>query len=148
MPERSTDRTTTLDGSRSPALEAPAPPATDAVRVVFSSPDEFLQELRRRGPNVEPLLRLTFRWTRDESGAPIHHLSVVAGYLRRANGVVMLTSLRHYVGGPWADAPDNAPGGVQERAASLRDRIEQEAGALGLEIAAGAYDTGAAPNGC
>jgi hypothetical protein len=148
MPERSTDRTTTPDGSRSPALEAPAPPAADAVRVVFSSPDEFLQELRRRGPNVEPLLRLTLRWTRDESGAPIHHLSVVAGYLRRANGVVTLTSLRHYVGGLWVDAPDTAPGGVRERAASLRDRIEQEAGDLGLEIAAGAYDTGAAPNGC
>lgn len=148
MPERNTDRTTTSDGARSPALGAPALPTTDTIRVVFSSPDEFLQELRRRGPNVEPLLRLTFRWTRDESGAPIHHLSVVAGYLRRANGVVTLTSLRHYVGGLWVDALDKAAGGVRERAASLLDRIEQEADDLGLEIAPGAYHTRAAPDGC
>jgi hypothetical protein len=109
-------------------------------RLAFSSPGEFLEELARRGPNVEPVLRLTFRWTRDAEGAPVRDLCLVAGYLRRlAGGVVTLTTLRHPLGAIWEDGADPRSWEVRERAAALRARLERAAAGLGLEVASGAY---------
>jgi hypothetical protein len=118
---------------------APGPPGA-ALRLAFSSPDEFLAELARRGPNLEPVLRVTFRWTRDADGAPVRDLCLVAGFLRRvADGVVGVTTLRHHLGEVWEDATDSQSRSVRERATGLRARIERAAADLGLEVAPGAY---------
>jgi hypothetical protein len=118
----------------------PAAPPGAGLRLAFSSPDEFLEELARRGPNVEPVLRLTFRWTRDADGAPVRDLCLVAGYLRRvAGGLVAITTLRHPLGAVWEDGADPQSREVRERAAALRARLERAAAGLGLEVAPGAY---------
>src|SRR4051812_31798902 len=80
--------------------------------VHFSNPDEFLAELRARGPNLEPVVRITFRWTRDESGAPLVHLTLLANYLRRLGDdpgggvVVSIVHLGRYVGAVWEEGRD------------------------------------------
>src|SRR5262245_12694443 len=82
------------------------------LAVHFSNPDEFLAELRAREPNLEPVVRITFRWTRDESGAPLVHLTVFANYLRRLGDdpgggvVVSIVHLGRYVGAVWEEGRD------------------------------------------
>jgi hypothetical protein len=130
-------------GEPAGASPAPGPPGA-ALRLAFSSPDEFLEELASRGPNLEPVLRVTFRWTRDADGAPVRDLCLVAGYLRRvADGLVAVTTLRHPLGAVWEDGADSRSRAVQERTARLRTRLERAAAALGLEVAPGAYGAAA-----
>ena len=120
------------------------------VRVKFTNPDEFIEEVRERGPNVEPVLRATFRRTPDETGAPFHHLSVVATYLRRiAADIVAVIELRRYVGPVWSGVDDQESRRRCERAGQVLRAIENASRAAGYTPAAGIYlsDAGAAPNG-
>ena len=113
------------------------------VVVTFSRADEFIQELRDRGPNVEPMVRLTFRWTRDESGAPLTHLTLLANYLRRLDGeVVSIVHLGQYVGAVWEEGRDERSERYRAEADRLRTLIAQAAGVLGLEVRGGTYFTG------
>src|SRR5437868_4790688 len=65
-------RTVPTDGARSGGTAAGSGVSDARPLVVhFSNPEEFLAELRSRGPNLEPVVQITFRWTRDESGAPL-----------------------------------------------------------------------------
>lgn len=110
------------------------------VLVAFSDPDEFLSELRDRGPNVERVLRLTFRWTPDESGAPVSGLRLVATYLRRvAPDVLAIVQLDHHLGVVWHGVPDPASDQCRERAEQLRTRVRRAAEAHGLDVAAGTH---------
>jgi hypothetical protein len=110
------------------------------VRVAFSSPDEFLHELLARGPNVEPVLRTTLRWQRDSDGAPLHHLSVVATYLRRiACDVVAVTELQHYVGPVWSRLDDPASERCRASAQALLAVLESASRDLGVARAPGVY---------
>ena len=125
-----------------PALPGnpPQPPRTK-VLVAFSNPDEFLAELRDRGPNVDRVLRLTFRWHTDASGAPVTDLWVVANYLRRLDpGALAVVRLEHHAGGVWwSGINDAASEESRRRAEDLRQRIDAAARALGIEVRAGTY---------
>jgi hypothetical protein len=106
----------------------------------FTSPGEFIAELRRRPPNVEPVVRVTFRWTIDPSGLPAQHLSVLAGYLRLAgSSVLILHLLSHYAGQVWPGIDEPGSQQARERARRARELIQQAARDAGLEPCAGAY---------
>ncbi len=110
------------------------------IMVAFSNPDEFLEELRDRAPNVEPVLRLTFRWTPDQSGAPLSGLWLVANYLRRVDpGTLAIVRLDHFVGDVWQDIPDAGSEHTRQRAEQLRNKVRQAAEAQGLEVRGGAH---------
>jgi len=58
-----------------PAASGPsASQGGQTVLVAFSNAEEFLDELRERGPNVDGVLRLAFRWHPDASGLPVSDL--------------------------------------------------------------------------
>jgi hypothetical protein len=116
------------------------------IRVTFSSPDEFLQELLARGPNVEPVLRATLRWSPDPQGAPFHDVTVVATYLRRvAADLVAVTELRHYVGAVWTGLDDPGSRRCRAGARALLAVLDSAARDLGLNRADGVYGTQAGP---
>lgn len=114
-----------------------------AIRVAFGDPDEFVQELKERGPNVEPVVRATLRWTPDASGAPFHYLSLVATYLRRLpDGVLTLAELRHEIGPVWGGL-DHAESRLhRERARQALAMIEDAARAADATPAPGVYRYG------
>ena len=116
------------------------------IRIAFSDPDEFLRELQERGPNVEPVLRATLQWSLDETGAPYHHLSIVATYLRRvAADLVVVAELRRYIGPVWSGVDDSASRRHRQRAGQVLSTIEHAARAAGLTPARGLYDAAAGP---
>jgi hypothetical protein len=131
-----------VDGS---AAARPSTPGVQTVLLAFGNPDEFLAELRDYGPNVDGVLRLTFRWHPYESGAPINELFVVANYLRRiTSDVLQIVRLDHDVGEVWSEAPDGGSQRTRERAVQIRDRIRAAAEALGFEVRAGTHVAGGA----
>lgn len=117
---------------------APRPGQTTLLQ--FSNPDEFLTELRDRGPNVDGTLRLTFRWRPDAEGMPISDLWVVANFLRRLDAETLaVVRLDHYVGGVRIDFTDPADAPKRQRAGEVRERIRGEAEKLGIEVRAGTH---------
>ena len=139
-----------VNGARTaPAAPAGAPDARPLV-VRFSNPEEFLAELRERGPNLEPVVRITFRWTRDESGAPLIHLTLLANYLRwlgqlgddPARAVVSVVHLGRYVGAVWEEGRDEVSDRCRAEADRLRTELAQAAQALGFQVGGGTYCTG------
>jgi hypothetical protein len=114
------------------------------LRVRFNDPAEFAEELRARGPNVEPVVRVTYRWTADTGGLPLRHLSVVAGYLRRLpGGAILPTELVHYAGEVWHGLNEQASQLCRERANRARDEVARAAQELGLVVCPGIYTGGA-----
>ena len=112
------------------------------VLVSFNNAEEFLSELRDHPPNVDGVLRLTFRWHADESGAPLHDLWVVANYLRRLDaGALAIVRLQQYAGGVWHSVPDPESDRCRARAERLRASIQAAAEARGIEVRAGTYRT-------
>ena len=113
------------------------------VLVAFGTPDEFLAELRDRGPNVDGVLRLTFRWHPDAGGAPATDLWVVANYLRRIDpGTLAVVRLDHYAGGVWQGIDDHASALTRQRAEQVRTRVSEEAKRLGIEVRPGTHSAG------
>ena len=117
------------------------------IRLQFSSHEEFLSELRERGPNLEPVVRVTLRHSPDASGAPFLHLTVLATYLRRIDEVgpvpvVAVAQLAEYVGTILPGLPDEESRETRARADELRATVARVAGALGHATAAGAYAAG------
>ena len=112
------------------------------LRVRFADPEEFAAELRERDPDVERVVRLTYRWRRDADGLPCRHLSVVAGYLRSArDGVPVLYELVYYAGEVWDGLNEEATARTRERAERARQIVARAAEEEFLKIAAGAYRT-------
>lgn len=117
-----------------------------ALRLLFSGHEEFLSELRERGPNLEPLVRVTVRRTPDASGAPFVHLTLIATYLRRVDEagpapVVAVVRLAEYVGAVWPGLPDEESRESRARAEALRATVARAAGELGYRVGAGVYAT-------
>lgn len=142
--DRQGDDRTERRGQAGPARQAYAPDGearrpTQVVRVAFSNPGEYLAELRQRGPNLEPLVRVTFRWTADASGAPVSHLTLLASYLRQVGEVVTVVQLARYVGTVWSGAADQASQRSVDEAQQRRTLLCREAKELGFEVATGAY---------
>lgn len=126
-----------MNAERAVEQYAHGPPA---IRVTFGDPDEFVQEIKERGPNVEPVVRATLRWTPDASGAPFHHLSLVVTYLRRLpDGVLTLAELRYDIGPVWSGL-DHAESRLhRERARQTLAMIDEATRAAGATPARGVY---------
>ena len=128
--------------------DTPAPRGPQPLRLLFSSHEEFPEELRARGPNLEPVVRVTFRKSADASGAPLTHLTLLATYLRRVGDdpggpvVVAVVQLAEYLGSVWIDPTDQESRRCQQRAAQSREAVVRAAQELGLTVGAGAYTTG------
>ena len=112
------------------------------VGVCFNQPREFVAELQARGPNLEPLVRLTLvgrsRRLRGQllSG---QELWAHASYLRRTGNVVHLVTLECDVGA-WHGVPE-LDAQTEQRADEVRELVRAAAGAAGLEVASGRYAT-------
>ncbi|MGD9892258.1 MAG: hypothetical protein AB7G34_17025 [Hyphomicrobiales bacterium] len=118
------------------------------IRLLFSSHEEFIEELRQRGPNLEPIVRVTFRKSPDSGGVPLTHLTLLATYLRRVDdgtgpaAVVTVVQLAEYPGSLWIDPTDQDSRRCQERADLLRAAVVRAVGELGLRVGGGAYLAG------
>ena len=129
-------------GERQGPRRGPPP----VVRVTFSNPDEFLQELLARGPNVEPVLRTTLWWTPHLDGAPIHDVAVVASYLHRAAAdVVAVVELQRHVGEVWTGLESPGSRRCRASARALLAVLDSAARDLGLGRASGVYHTPSDP---
>ncbi len=130
-----------------PAI-AERPSSVPPVRLLFSSHDEFLDELRERGPNLEPVVRVTFRKTAAASGAPLTHLTLLATYLRLIHDgagpapVVAMVQLSEYLGSVWIDPTDQESRRCHQRAEHLRAAVVRAVEDAGLRVGAGAYLVG------
>jgi hypothetical protein len=117
------------------------PVPTPQVSVRFNQPSEFVAELQARGPNLEPLVRLTLvgrrGQLRDGTPLPVQELSVHASYLRRTGKVVQLVTLETFVGEWWGITEQNAR--TQERVDQVLELVRGAAVAASLEVAAGRY---------
>ncbi|HET7771522.1 MAG TPA: hypothetical protein VFN74_22310 [Chloroflexota bacterium] len=137
---RTPDTPGTPDTRGNPDDTGPAsliPGAGQSALISFTNPDDFLAELRDRGPNVDGVLRLTFRWHPD-AALPVTDLWVVANYLLRLDPATLaVVRLDHYIGAVWQDIDDRASQLNRERANQLKTRIDEEARALGIEVRAG-----------
>lgn len=121
------------------------------LRLFFSDHEEFLDELRVRGPNLEPLVRVTFRRSADASGAPLTYLTLLATYLRRVDDgtgitpVIAVVQLAEYIGSQWIGLGDQESQHCQRRAEELRAALIRAVEDAGLRAGAGAYVSGERP---
>jgi len=108
--------------------------------VAFSNSDEFLAELRDRGPNVGGVLRLTCRRHPDTAGVPVTDPWVVANYLRRRDPATLaVVRLDLDVGGVWQGIDDRASELNRKRAEHVRTCISEAAQRLGIAVRAGTH---------
>jgi hypothetical protein len=130
------------DPGPDPAAQSPGQPggrSGQAVLVAFADPDEFLKEIAERPPNVDGVLRLSFRWQRDDADAPVAELWLVANYLHRLDAdTLTIVRLDRRVGGVWwSGLNDAASAETRQRAEALRGRIRSAAEARGVEVRGG-----------
>lgn len=115
----------------------------ELLLVRFNLADEFCAELLQRGPDVEPLVRLTRRTTRTDQ-LPVTHLTVVAGYVRHVanalcgEGHLEIVRLETYCGQVWPGRGDET--GATAHAERVIDQVTALARKLDLTIAAGVYE--------
>jgi len=89
-------------------LNSPSVP----IRLLFSCHEEVIDELRERGPNLEPVVCVTFRKTADASGVPLAHLTLLATHLRLVHHgtgpalVVVIVRFSEHLGATWTDSTD------------------------------------------
>jgi hypothetical protein len=114
---------------------------TAQVNVRFNQPAEFVAELQARGPNLEPLVRLTLvgrrGQLRDGTPLPIQELLVQASYLRRTGEILQLVTLETFVGEWWGIPEQDAQ--TKERADQVMELVRDAVVATGLEVATGRY---------
>lgn len=120
-----------------------------SVVVRFHDPGEFCDELAARPPDVEPVVRLTRRYTRSVQAVPLQSLEVVASYLRRGGGdvvradVVRLVELTARCGTVWPGGPSSPDADAAEaRAERASAAVRVAADVVGVEVAAGVYALG------
>jgi hypothetical protein len=132
------------------ANDTPARPrGPQPIRLLLSDHEEFLAELRERGPNVEPIVRVTVRRTPDASGAQFLRLTLLATYLRRIDEagpapVLAVVRLAAYVGAIWPGLPDAESRETHARVEELRATLERAVGELGYRAGAGVDEPGGA----
>jgi hypothetical protein len=133
---------------KSDTPQSPTSACPPVVRVRFTRHTEFIQELRERAPNVEPVVRVAFRKTADGSAAPLTHVTLLATYLRRLDDgtgpatVLAMVRLAEYLGSVWIDPTDQESRRCRERAELARAAVVRAAEGLGLRVGDGAYEAG------
>jgi hypothetical protein len=117
------------------------------MKLCFHDPDEFIRELREAPPNLEPLLRLTVRRRLDLETGAIHHLSVVATYLRLVTHapepLPVVVVLEAYQGEDWGPHFEGSRK-TRERLEALLTRLRSVTKEMGLESRPGVYEASTA----
>jgi hypothetical protein len=108
------------------------------IKVRFNQPDEFIAEMRARGPNVEGLVRVTGMHEMTRT-FPIGHLYVFATYVRRVGDVEQLVELRHYCG-QVVGGPKRHDDAATTRADVVSDQLRAAIEEAGHQYAAGTYE--------
>lgn len=116
------------------------------MRLKFSHPAEFLNELRQSPPNLEPVLRTTVRHQLDSATGAFRHLTVVATYVRALAGrddpVPLLVLLERYVGEDWGPGFKESDA-TRQRTEAILAELRTAASELELEFRPGYYDPSA-----
>ena len=108
------------------------------MKIVFNSVAEFLELKGRLDSDwIEPAVRITKMFTRG-SQVPISYVSVVAGYLRHQNGILLLTELKVPIG-DYFEADEARRESVLANANELVDEITKACTVVGVETRAGFY---------
>ena len=124
--------------ARAAAWKRPAPAAAaarTAVRVTFTEPQEFYEELRQDAGAVEhQIVRAFVRRTPPDPGAGMQQVDVVAGYIARGQVVELVT----VCGVDWhtGSEADNATEGRAERVRSALGSLCHE---LQLDLRPGRF---------
>ena len=116
-----------------------------SMRVRFNNPEEFLAELAAAPPNVEPVVRITRRYT-QAGDSPIQWLSVVATYVRILNPDAIghsepayaVVELVKVIGDLWPHGMGQTAQ-HQATAEALMTRLTAAAEAAGCQVRAGVY---------
>lgn len=107
--------------------------------VRFTAVEEFCDEIRDRGPNLEPLVRATHRWERDPQLSMVSHQYVVGTFLRSAGSLTYVVMLKKYVGDVVkGEVRTNEP--VAERAEIIMTTIRNATDAAGYACVPGLYE--------
>lgn len=110
--------------------------------VRFTDPNEFCQEVTARGPNLEPIVRVTHFLENDPDIAAVKRYFVIATYLRGLpDGRTVIVTLRKYIGQRLEHArvpPDQ----VIARAERIIAEVRATCDTMPLGVAAGVYATG------
>lgn len=108
------------------------------MKVLFHEPTEFLEEVRRHPPDLEPVVRLTQRFTTSTMSPHIRQVAICATYLRQLSAArIILVELDHYCGEHWSGAP--GPSQAMDEACAIIDQLTKQCGELKLEVRAGLY---------
>lgn len=107
--------------------------------VEFQEVQEFLDELERRPPTPEALVRVTGLWRRQKD-LPLFDVWLVASYVRVVDGIPQVIKLRRYLGADGAKEWHRPE--VPEAFERAYAQIKEAAGRLSLEVAAGVYASG------
>lgn len=114
------------------------------LRLSFSNHTEFLAEVAERGPNLEAVIRVTFRKTADPSGASIVHLTLLATYLRSLDEgqpvpTIVVVQLAEPIGSIWSGLANEESERTRRHAEELRGQVVAAIEALGYRVGGGAY---------
>lgn len=113
------------------------------MKLRFSDPEEFLNELRRSPPDAEPVLRVTVRHQLDPATRVFRHLTVIATYLRTldhpSSPVPLAVTLESYQGEDWGSGWETSTH-THRRTGELLSKLRAAAGELGLECRPGVYE--------
>ena len=109
------------------------------VTVRFSNEDEFLEEIKKDGPNIEPIIRTTKSFEPTHMAAHIVYVSVIATALRfyPQTRITQRIKLQRFCGDYWGKDFSDA---AIKKADSILTRIEAAALKLNLEVRAGVYE--------
>jgi hypothetical protein len=105
------------------------------MRVRFSDPHEFLEELTQDAP-ASRILRLTFQFQPSAICASVRSMTLVSSYVNDRNEAVQL---RHFLGEDWGDGFDNSKA-THQRGEQAKQLIQTKAKELGLEVRRGVFE--------
>ena len=114
------------------------------IKVWFSDPDEFTDELCKEPPNISKVLRLTKSFEHLKTFS-LQNVSVVATFIRHqwlSSDVAILerVELRSPCGQIHDYVEDEISHRVMDRAKEIQAKIETTAKSLGIEVRAGIYE--------
>jgi hypothetical protein len=111
--------------------------ASAGVIVRFNDPDEFISELAKGPATLDSILRVTVQYKATQMTPAIQHISVIAGALRKYDGVLQLIELTRYCGDYWGREFERR---ALDKADEVMKQLERRAPVFGLTIRAGAYE--------
>lgn len=108
--------------------------AISSVKIHFSDPDEFIEELQQRPPD-DKIVRITTRTTDTRRLLAVYLLYLGASYFRTVDNHPVITELEYYCGELIGTLPRTQT--TRDKATAVNDRLTKAILELGFEVAAG-----------